>query len=64
MKKTKGVIDPMTLGLLLSIIGAVTGHLLHKNDVAVTKQPEHETDTTKSVEIVPTESEIIERSPE
>lgn len=33
MKKMRGIIDPITLGFLISLIGATTAYMTHKNDI-------------------------------
>lgn len=61
--KMRGFIDPYTLGILISIIGAATAHSLHEqaslNDVKTRQTLQHSIQDDKSTEknVISTEAE-------
>jgi len=60
MKKMQGVIDPYTLGFLISIIGSMTAYLAHKDDVPSPVESKFEAKSTELVLIAPDKNDVIE----
>lgn len=40
MKNMRGIIDPITLGFIISLIGATTAYTIHKGDVQKSSETE------------------------
>ncbi len=50
MKKMRGLLDPYTLGFLLSLIGATTAHIVHSNDDSAQTESEHSSELIESAD--------------
>ena len=62
VKKMRGVIEPYTLGFLLSLIGSLTSYLIHKDDSPYTDEKNTAAISTEIVDIVPGESRANEEN--
>ena len=62
LRKTRGVVDPYTLGFIISIIGSITAHAVHSNDQQSSEQAESETTPTELVIVAPDEYDPFEEA--
>ena len=51
MKKMRGLLDPYTLGFLLSLIGATTAYVAHSNDEDFSTESKKSTELIESADI-------------
>jgi len=51
MKKMRGIIDPITLGFLISLIGATTAYTIHKGDTQQSSETETNMKTKEFVAV-------------
>ena len=63
LRKTRGVIDPYTLGILISLIGGLAVYLVHKDDIPSTEQTGVEPNPTELVVIAPSDIDADEENP-